>query len=181
MGDEEEDNPSVPKDSSKGSIPRARQPRTSKTQTNDLSSSNQGPSRRTRPGRAQRQRRRDAAESSAPTNGSSNLNPSAPDFVPRGTIPVSVAQNQNETHRNNRNRPRGGRRGKPAKANEGTSTEGTSRDQPSGPPPRSRKYENTKIRVQPKIIIKESEDLMLRMTEALSKNEYDCSICTDSV
>ena len=39
---------------------------------------------------------------------------------------------------------------------------------------------NVKFRVQTKII-KESEDLMLRMTEALSKGEYDCSICTDSV
>jgi hypothetical protein len=29
--------------------------------------------------------------------------------------------------------------------------------------------------------VKESEDLMLRMTESLSKGEYDCSICTDAV
>jgi hypothetical protein len=48
------------------------------------------------------------------------------------------------------------------------------------PTGRPRKNENVKLRVQPKII-KESEDLMLRMTEALTKGEYDCSICTDSV
>lgn len=178
MGEEEEDNSSVSKESSKGSIPRARQPRNPKPQqTNEPTT--QGP-HRTRPGRAERQRKRDVAEASAPTGGpSSRLNPSAPDFVPRQDVPVLVAQSEN-SNRGNRNRPRGGRRGKQARENESPSAEGSSRVQPARPPPRPRRNDNTRFRVQPKII-KESEDLMLRMTEALSKGEYDCSICTDSV
>ena len=34
--------------------------------------------------------------------------------------------------------------------------------------------------VPPKVI-KESDDLILRLTDALIKDEYDCSICTDKV
>ena len=183
MDEEEEDKPSVSKESSKGSISRAGPSRqTPKPQSNEPSSSQQGP-RRTRPGRAQRQRRRDVAENLAPTAGPSNLNPSAPDFVPRPAVPTQVTQAGYSTANANRNRPRGGRRGRTGKEKE-NDTASTAAEEPSrgplvGPPQRTRKHDNV-FRVQPKII-KESEDLMVRMTEALSKGEYDCSICTDSV
>ena len=42
------------------------------------------------------------------------------------------------------------------------------------------KRNNAQVRIQPKVT-KESEDLMLRMMDALTKGEYDCSICTDTV
>jgi len=187
MGEEDEDNPRNP--SSKGSIPRARPPRTPKPQTNEP-----GPSR-PRPGRAQRQQRRNAAESSAPTtvgpSPSTTLNPAAADFVPGqqvfvtpSTVVVAEQTPSSSTGgRSSRGRPRGGRRGKQPEKKNGNENEngrvesvGTS-VRPTGRP---RKNENVKLRVQPKII-KESEDLMLRMTEALTKGEYDCSICTDSV
>jgi hypothetical protein len=187
MGEEDEDNPRNP--SSKGSIPRAHPPRTTpKPQPNEP-----GP-RRPRPGRAQRQQRRNVAESSAPTtmgpSTSTTLNPAAPDFVPGQQVFVTpasvvVAEQTSTSGRSNRGRPRGGRRGKHPEIKNGNEIEdgrvqvesvGTSL-RPTGRP---RKNENAKLRVQPKII-KESEDLMLRMTETLTKGEYDCSICTDSV
>lgn len=183
MDEEEEDKRSVSKDSSKDSISRTGPSRHTPKLSNEPSSSQPGP-RRTRPGRAQRQRRRDAAENSAPTAGPSNLNPSAPDFVPRPVVPVQVTQTGYATANANRNRPRGGRRGRTGKEKE-NDTASTAAEEPSrrpsvGPPQRARNHDNVKFRVQPKII-KESEDLMVRMTEALSKGEYDCSICTDSV
>ena len=46
--------------------------------------------------------------------------------------------------------------------------------------PLRRDNNQAKFCVPPKII-KESDDLMLRMTDALIKGEYDCSICTDKV
>ena|SRR5947207_1637840 len=174
---EEEDKSSISRDSSNGSISRAGQPRHS--QSNE-SSSQQGP-RRTRPGRAQRQRRREAADNSAPTTDPSNLNPSAPNFVPRQGVPARVARMETSTTNDrgaNRTRPRGGRRGRHGKEKE--KADETSHAPPFRPPQQPRKNDNVKFRVQPKII-KESEDLLLRMTEALSKGEYDCSICTDSV
>src|SRR5271167_2824968 len=151
MGEEEDNNASVSKESSKGSIPRARQTRNPKPQQAN-EPSRQGPHRRTRPGRAEHQRKRDVAETSAPTGGtSSTLNPSAPNFVPRQDIPFSVAQSEN-SNRGNRNRPRGGRRGKQTRENESTSTEGTSHVPPARPTPRPRKNDNTRFRVQPKVI-----------------------------
>jgi transcriptional repressor NF-X1 len=182
MGEGEEDKSLLSKESSKGSISHAGPSRhTPKPQSNE-SSQQQGP-RRTRPGRAQRQRRRDAAENSAPTASPSNLNPSAPDFVPSQVL-TPVAQAANPTANANRNRPRGGRRGRPRKETENapasTATEEPSHEPPVGSPQRMRKNDNVNFRAQHKII-KESEDLMLRMTEALSKGEYDCSICTDLV
>jgi hypothetical protein len=183
MGEEEEDKSSVSKESSKGSISRAGPRHHIPKPQSSESSSQQGP-RRSRPGRAQRQRRREAADNPAPTAGPSNLNPSAPDFVPRLVVSTQVAQADYSTANANRNRSRGGRRGRPGKEKE-NATASTAVVEPSygplvGPPQRTRKNDNVKFRVQPKII-KESEDLMLRMTEALSKGEYDCSICTDSV
>lgn len=190
MGEEGEDNPH--NTSSKGSIPRARPPRPQTSEPN---------LRRPRPGRAQRQQRRNAAESSAPTAGPSSststtpssLNPAAADFVPGQVFVTPTIVVAEQTPSSVRGRLRGGRRGKQLERKngnentnenenvrgEGVENVGTSSSsRPAGQRPR--KNENAKLRVQPKII-KESEDLMLRMTEALTKGEYDCSICTDSV
>lgn len=186
MGEEDEDNPH--KTSSKGSIPRARPPRTPKPQTSEPNL------RRPRPGRAQRQQRRDAAESSAPTAGPSsttsttpsNLNPAAADFVPGQVFVTPTVVVAEQTPSSVRGRPRGGRRGKQPERKNGNENKnenenvGTSSSSSRPAGQRPRKNDNAKLRVQPKII-KESEDLMLRMTEALTKAEYDCSICTDSV
>lgn len=219
--DEEEASSAHPKqESSKGSIPRARQPRrqqlpkkhtqdpqeghenTPQGHENTSTKSTDGPRRR-RPDRHERQRRRQVAESSAPTAGpsiSSNLNPSASAFVPRqhdANVVETVVQTQaseihsrieNTDSRGNRGRPRGGRRGRNHQNNQpprnGKENDGASTDEVTqNVPPQTRRPRNngnTRIRVQPKII-KESEDLMLRMTESLSKGEYDCSICTDAV
>lgn len=200
-------------ESSKGSIPRARQPRRQQQQPkqtkqsqesneNTSSTATDGPRRR-RPDRRERQKRRQVAETSAPTAGpstSSNLNPSASEFVPRqhdanvvdGVAPTQTGENnggrENTDMRGNRGRPRGGRRGrnnqnnqqsKNGKENESVSTDEATQTIPSQPR-RPRNNGNARIRVQLKIV-KESEDLMLRMTESLSKGEYDCSICTDAV
>ena len=192
MGEEDEDNPR--NSSSRGSIPSARPPRTSKPQPNDETQRN----RRRRPGGAERHRGRNAAESSAPTVGpsststaTSNLNPAAADFVPGQVFvaPAPVVAEQAPTSA--RGRPRGGRRGKQPEKKKGEESENenktgegvggvgtSSSSRQAGQRPR--RNENVNLRVQPKII-KESEDLMLRMTEALTKGEYDCSICTDSV
>lgn len=185
MGEEEEEGKSsILKGSSNGSISSAKPPR--RPQRNNQSNSPQSGSRRPRQGRFEGQRRNKVAESSAPTVGPSNLNPSAPDFVPGqvSLAPVATAENEPSSNgRGNRNRPRGGRRGKgyqqKGENREGvTSGETSSQVQTQQRKPRNN--QNTRIKIQPKVI-KESEDLMWRMTEALTKGEYDCSICTDSV
>lgn len=179
MGEGDEDRSSISKESSKGSISHAGpHPHPPKSQSNESSSSQQGP-RRSRPGRAQHQGRRRAIDNTAPTASTSNLNPSAPDFVP-GQLATPVAQADNSTANATRNRPRGGRRGRPGKGKDIVTASSAAEESSHGPPQRIRKNDNVKVRAQHKII-KESEDLMLRMTEALSKGEYDCSICTDSV
>jgi len=218
MAEDEEEASSVhqKQESSKGSIPRARQPRRQQPpkqhtkepiegneNTSTTSTTTTDGSRRRRPDRRERQKRRLVAESSAPIVGpssSSNLNPSASEFVPRQhnanvvdtVAPMQIGEShsrmENTDPRGNRGRPRGGRRGRNNQNNQqsrnGKENESVSRDETTqNVPPqtsRSRNNGNARIRVQPKIV-KESEDLMLRMTESLSKGEYDCSICTDAV
>ena len=149
MGEVEEDKSSISKESSIRSVSHADPPRQpQKPQSNESSSSQQGP-RRTRPGRTQRQKRRGAAENSAPTTGPSNLNPSAPDFVPRLVVPTPVAQADKSTANANRNRPRGGRRGRPGKEKENvtssTAAEEPSHGPPVGQPQRTRKHDKCQI------------------------------------
>jgi len=219
-------------ESSKGSISRARHPRRQQPKEpkepiearepkeREPKESRDGSSvegaRRRRPDRHERQRRKQVAESSAPTaggpSGVAQLNPSASEFVPRQQNGVvdTVISTQSGVHsagRNNadsntmrgdtqatsgnRGRPRGGRRGRNQQQRNGRENESVSTNEtvstvavtaagPSQPSRRPRNNGNARIQVQPKII-KESEDLMLRMTESLSKGEYDCSICTDAV
>jgi transcriptional repressor NF-X1 len=180
---EDEDEESTGKGPSKNSVPRARPFPKPKSHSN--ASSPQGhPSR---PNRPQRQRRTNVAESSTATNAPSNLNPSAPAFVPQQPTAPSAANENAGPSTNapaNRNR-RDGRRGRnyrqtAATEKKAASSETHSQSRPTGPPRQPRKPGNTNSRVQTKII-KESEDLMSRMTESLTKGEYDCSICTDSV
>jgi hypothetical protein len=182
MGEEEEDTSSVSKESSKSSISRTKPPRTPKPKPNE--NSPRGP-HRTRPGRRERQRGKDVTENSASTVGPSNLNPSAPDFVPQkeGSSYVAKDQNTPPVASANKNGPRGGR-GRNQQQENGNENkivvpEGTSQTHTQKRPPRTRRHGDASFRGQPKL--KESEDLMLRMTDALSKGEYDCSICTDSV
>lgn len=160
--------------------------------------------RRRRPDRRERQRRKQVAESSAPTAGAassitnSNLNPSASEFIPRqhsGVVDTAMTaqsgsntgRGNTDTARANRGRPRGGRRGRSEPQRNGKENESAASTDETvqtaaipSQPRRPRDHGNARIQVQPKIV-KESEDLMLRMTEALSKGDYDCSICTDSV
>jgi hypothetical protein len=185
MGEEdEEDNVSKPKGSSNGSISSARPPR--RPQHNNQTNLPPLGSRCPRQSRSERQRRNKVAESSAPTVGPSNLNPSAPNFVPGqvSLAPVAVTESGlSADGRGNRNRPRGGRRGKgqqQKKENGEGSASGEASAQVQMQQRKPRNHQNARIKIQPKII-KESEDLMLRMTEALTKCDYDCSICTDSV
>jgi hypothetical protein len=141
--------------------------------------------RRNRPGRAQRERQRNKNTSEATsTPALSNLNPSAAEFIPQQVVPVFSASNvENSEARQTRGKPRRGARGgahphpRPTKSKENvrdsSSRENHSRQGHSRHPPRIRPH------VPP--VPKESEDLMLRMTESLTKGDYDCSICTDSV
>lgn len=180
---EDEDDESAGKESSKSNNPRGR-PHPKPKSHHNMPSHQGVPSG---PSRPQRQRRRNGPETSTATIGPSNLNPSATEFVPQQAAAQSIA---NENTGPSTNAPptrsrRDGRRGNnhkhtSAKEKDTASGETSSQSRRAGPPRRSRKPENNSGRVQPKII-KESEDLMLRMTEALAKGEYDCSICTDSV
>jgi hypothetical protein len=181
MAEEEESKPSAQKEPSRGGNSRARPPRQPPNPANEDSTQSR---HRTRPRRSERQRRNKIAEKSEQPiqPGPSTMNPSAQEFVPRQqVIPVTPTNTLLTDARANR-RPRGGRRVKhPAKKNVNvTLSEITSH----APTPRaSQPTKNTgksSFHVKP-TVIKESEDLMLRMTEALSKMEYDCSICTDSV
>jgi len=205
-----EHKPKEPKEPIEAREPKEREPKESRD-----GSSVEG-ARRRRPDRHERQRRKQVAESSAPTaggpSGVAQLNPSASEFVPRQQNGVvdTVISTQSGVHsagRNNadsntmrgdtqatsgnRGRPRGGRRGRNQQQRNGRENESVSTNEtvstvavtaagPSQPSRRPRNNGNARIQVQPKII-KESEDLMLRMTESLSKGEYDCSICTDAV
>lgn len=180
----------------------AKEPKEGDDNTSTTTTTTDGPRRR-RPDRRERQTRRLVAENSAPIAGPStcsNLNPSALEFVPRQhdvnvvdtVAPTQIGEShsrvENMDPRGNRGRPRGGRRGRNnhnnqqsrnGKENESASTDETTHNVPPQTR-RPRNNGNERIRVQPKIV-KESEDLMLRMTESLSKGEYDCSICTDAV
>jgi len=186
MGEGEED----PSSNTQSSTSRARNP--PRSQPKDDANR---PPRRARP---QRQKKREAAAQAA-QNGSTAtgpaLDPSAPDFVPRQSASVPVALNSalksssapagGRNAESRQRRPYGGRRGnKNQKEMDGKEKESgeetTTQNGRAGPSQRREKTSNARTRVQPKII-KESEDLMLRMTEALTKNEYDCSICTDTV
>lgn len=198
MVEGDEDKSSIPKDSSSGSISRARHAPNEPNHQNS-NKPNDG-RRRNRPGRAEREklRRKQTAESSAPTSGSSHLDPSAPNFVPRQpTASVYVAGEPVDNgvatveNRSNKGRHRGGRRG--GVHQQQTSGEGVEKaaedsslqiDGAAPPRPQARRNPNARVRVQPKEqqkVLKESEDLMVRMTEALNKGDYDCSICTDRV
>jgi len=154
--------------------------------------------RRSRPGRSERQRGRDEHEQNSQMNvgGSSNLNPTASAFVPRFPAETSGSATQGSSRGqgrgallNSEGNVSGGSKGRyrgrgqgrnhhhqeaPKRENEHAG-EGTSSARTRNRGPR-----NAKFRVQPKEL-KESEDLMQRMTEALIKGDYDCSICTDIV
>jgi len=172
MAEEEESKPSARKESSRGGKPRARQPR--QPPNTPKEDSTQGP-RRTRPGRSERHRRNKTDEKSGQPiqPGPSTMNPSAQEFVPRqkGFMPVAPT-NTPSTDSHASRRPRGGRRGKHT-INENV----TPKPGPSEPTKNTAK---SRFHVKP-TVTQESEDLTLRMTESLSKNEYDCSICTDLV
>jgi len=198
MAEGDEDKSSIPKDSSSGSISRAKH---TPNQPNHQNSNkpNDG-RRRNRPGRAEREKlgRKQTAESSAPISGSSHLNPSAPNFVPRQPTasvyvagePVNNGVATVENRSNNRRR-RGGRRG--GIHQQQTNGEGAEKTSENPSPqtggaapsqPQARRNPNARARVLPQEqqkVLKESEDLMVRMTEALNKGDYDCSICTDRV
>jgi hypothetical protein len=181
MAEEEESKPSTQKESSRGGKSRPQLPRQPPNPLKE--DSTQGP-RRTRPGRSERQRRNKTAEKSGQPiqHGLSTMNPSAQEFVPRQQVVMPVAPtNTPSTPRANR-RPRGGRRGKHT-ANENVnvnSSETTLHAPTPGPSQPTKNTAKFRFHVKP-TVIKESEDLMLRMTEAVSKNEYDCSIRTDLV
>jgi len=159
---------------------------------------------RNRPGRAERERRRrrQPAEPPDPTTSSSHLNPSATEFIPRqptATSAVFVAHEPvipdtrlSPRSTSTRGRSSGGRTERPRRQQPNGKGQdiapddsGSLADSPnttSGPRPR--RNQNAPSRVQPAVepkVLKESEDLMLRMTAALNKGDYDCSICTDRV
>jgi hypothetical protein len=149
----------------------------------ETESSSQASRRRPRPGRAERQRRKtDAENGSAPTGEAttSHLNPTALDFVPQIAVESGAASSSAPSQRG---RGRGARRGRQPVNEREKEVENVpeTMSQTFATRGRPRRNENhAKFRVAPKVI-KESEDLMLRMTDALIKGEYDCSICTDKV
>jgi hypothetical protein len=149
----------------------------------ETESSSQASRRRPRPGRAERQRRKNEAENgSTPTTEAvaSHLNPTAPDFVPQI---AAVSTETSVSAPSQRGRGRGGRRGRQPVNGKEKEMENVPDITSQTPSTRGRPRRNenqAKFRVAPKVI-KESEDLMLRMTDALIKGEYDCSICTDKV
>jgi hypothetical protein len=172
MAEEEESNPSVQKEPSRGDHSCTRPPRQPPNPAKE--DSKQGP-RQTRPGRSERQRQNKTAEKSGQLiqPGPSTMNPSAPEFVARQKVFMPVAPtNSPSTDAHANRRPRGGRRGEHT-INENVPPK-------PGPSEPTKNTAKSHFHVKP-TVIKESEDLTLRMTEALSKNEYDCSICTDSV
>jgi len=153
------------------------------------SDSSQPSRRRTRPGRVERQRIKNEAEANlTPAAGPSHLNPTAPDFIPQNAAVVEVARQVASSAQSHRGGGRGGRRGRPHQMID-TAVKGKEKEDvveaasqtsssTRGPPRRDKNH--AKFCVPPKVI-KESDDLMLRMTDALIKGEYDCSICTDKV
>jgi hypothetical protein len=188
MNDEDDDNRSKPPQHSNDGTSARRQPPLHTNQPNQALD-RQNP-RRARPARPQNQQQRGVAEASAPTSSSSNLNPVAPDFVPGQRIVASDAVervNASSDAAATRHRHRGGRRGKNShdtkpsdNKSESASTEGPSNPVRNSRPIRKPNRNDNRTSNKP-AVSKESDDLMQRMTDSLSRGEYDCSICTDKV
>ena len=188
------DGSAMSKDFSTGSASRTGQPPNGQRQSDNKTNDGR---RRNRPGRAEREkhRRREPTDASASTIIPLNLNPSASEFVPQRTMSSVIVASERvnperrppSESRSNKGRPRGGRSKKldqhqmkdKGKENvvDDSSSQGTAAQ-------RHRRNPNARPRLRPTVqaeVLKESEDLMVRMTEALNKGDYDCSICTDRV
>lgn len=186
MGEDEEDHvSSVSKHSSvKGNISRPHPQRSSRNGRNQNLPPRPRP--RNQPRSAQQRQHGEAATmSSAPIGSPSSLNPAAPVFVPQRAVTVESKLPESSTgDRSSRIGHRSGRKGRSHKeANEKENTKNSKADTTQGNierPQRRKKTGASGSHIHP-TIVKESDDLMLRLTEALANGEYDCSICTDTV
>jgi hypothetical protein len=193
MAGGEEERPFVSGESSSGGTSRTAQ---SSEDLNQRNKNSNDARRRNRPGRAERERHRRKQAADVDTSNGSYLNPSAAEFIPRQSTSyitpsglVGEPSPRGEP-RSGKGRPHGGRRGRTAphlvngKGKENVPDDSGSQIDSPNPRLRPRRNPNARLRIPAKAepeVLKESENLMLRMTDALNKGDYDCSICTDRV